>query len=139
MNRFVRKNQYIGQLEILAAVAVYYSEPSLFRNRDVIHWIDNTSALMALIKGYSGMSDSARLVHALYLVKYHLKCRVWFEHVVSEANVADLPSRGEFEYLVGELKSETVECVIPPFEAWDEPFSTVTWERLEAPRKRPRS
>ena len=48
LDLFVRKKQKIGQCEILAASAVYTSMPDLFRGRDVIHWIDNTSALAAL-------------------------------------------------------------------------------------------
>ena len=63
---FMRKAQYIGQLELLAAVCCYYSFPDIFRDREVIHFIDNTSALAALIKGYSGLPDSARIVHAFW-------------------------------------------------------------------------
>ena len=128
MQRLRPKKQHIGQLEILAAVAVYYSWPKLFEGRDVIHWIDNSSAIMALIKGYSGMPDSARLVHAYYLMMYKLGTRVWFEHVVSDANVSDLPSRGEFEFLRSELRSTSIQLFIPPFEAWDQPFDPRSWE-----------
>ena len=130
MNRFAPKDQYIGQLEILAAVCVYYSAPEWFEDRDVIHWIDNSSAIMALIKGYSGMPDSARLVHAFYLLMYRLRTRVWFEHVVSDANVSDMPSRGDTSYLVNELRSKLMALVIPPFETWDSPFNQVVWEKM---------
>eukprot|EP00964_Phaeocystis_antarctica_P164779 scaffold143559_cov102-Phaeocystis_antarctica.AAC.1 len=42
---------YIGQLELLAAVSVYYSiDPAELRDRKVIHWIDNTGALAAMVK-----------------------------------------------------------------------------------------
>ena len=134
MARFRPKKQYIGQLEILAAVCVYYSWPELFVDRDVIHWIDNSSAIMALIKGYSGMPDSARLVHAYYLMMYKLGTRVWFEHVVSDANVSDMPSRGDFRYLLEELHSSPITLVIPPFEVWDEPFDSRSWSHFITPR-----
>ena len=55
---------YIGQLEMLAAVAVYHSIPEL-AGRRVIHWIDNTGAVAALVKGYAAAPDSARILHAL--------------------------------------------------------------------------
>ena len=32
----------------------------------MIHWIDNTSALAGLIRGYAGSIDSARIVHAFH-------------------------------------------------------------------------
>ena len=140
MDKFVRKRHYIGQLEILAAVAVYSSCPDLVRDRDVIHWIDNTSAMMALIKGFSSLPDSARLVHAHNLLVHPLRCRVWFEHVVSEANVADMPSRLDFEYLLGTLGSQPVEMVVPRFQAWHEPFSDggIATEARPPTRKRAR-
>ena len=37
--KFAVRQQYIGQLECLAAVAAYSSLPSLLKDRDVIHFI----------------------------------------------------------------------------------------------------
>ena len=37
-------SQYIGQLELLAAIMMYYSVPEL-RDSSPIHWIDNTNLL----------------------------------------------------------------------------------------------
>ena len=54
---------------------------------------DNTSALAALTKGYSGLPDSARLVHVYHAWAAVTRAHVWFEYVPSDANVADLPSR----------------------------------------------
>ena len=41
---------YVGQLELLAAVAVYYSLAAELRGREVIHFIDNSGAMACLIK-----------------------------------------------------------------------------------------
>ena len=71
----------------------------LCRDRQVIHWIDNTSAISCLIHGYSGKADSALLVNAFNLFNAGLKSRIHYEYVESKANVADLPSRQEFEFL----------------------------------------
>ena len=58
MVRFGCRKNYIGQLEILAAVAVYFSMPEL-RGRRVLHWIDNTGAVAALTSGmYARAPDS---------------------------------------------------------------------------------
>lgn len=57
---------YIAQLELLAAVSVYYSYPAVFRGRDVHHFIDNTIALSALVHGYAGKADLARMTNVFH-------------------------------------------------------------------------
>ena len=59
----------------------------------MIHWVDNTSAIAALTKGYSAQPDSARLVHALHAWCAVTRTAIWFEYVPSAANAADEPSR----------------------------------------------
>ena len=98
---------------------MYYSVPDL-RGRHVVHWIDNTSAIAALIKGYSNAPDSARILHAFAAFSLGLEASSWFEYVPSRANIADQPSRNDFE-LLRELGSVEAEFIIPPFAAWDAP------------------
>ena len=117
MRRFVEKRQYIGQLELLAAVLVYYSVPEL-RGSSPIHWIDNTSAIATLIKGYSGAPDSARLLHAFKAFAFGFGVHPWFQWVPSKANIADMPSRHDLS-LLGELGATRRDIVFPPFPAWD--------------------
>ena len=87
------RKQQIGQDEIIGAIAPYLSLPQLLTGRDVIHWVDNTSAIAALTKGYSSRPDSARLVHALHAWCAVTQTSIWFEYVPSKANAADEPSR----------------------------------------------
>ena len=119
MALFYTRKQYIGQLELLAAVAVYYSLPEL-KGRRVVHWIDNTSAIAALVKGYSGSPDSVRILHAFAAFSLGLDTSSWFLWVPSKANIADLPSRNDFA-LLEELGSVEVPFLFPPFAAWDQP------------------
>lgn len=119
------KKQYIGQLELLYAVAPYYTLPHVFADRDVIHFIDNTSACWALVKGYSRAIDSGMIVSAFHASMVSVKARVFFEYVDTKANPADLPSRGAMTELVGELSSAgiggnivTVEYVLPKTQSW---------------------
>jgi hypothetical protein len=98
MALFYTRKQYIGQLELLAAVAVYYSLPEL-KGRRVVHWIDNTSAIAALVKGYSGSPDSVRILHAFAAFSLGLDTSSWFLWVPSKANIADLPLRNDFALL----------------------------------------
>ena len=127
----MRSKQKIGQCEILAAIAVYFTFPDLCRDRQVIHWIDNTSAISCLVHGYSGKVDSALLVNAFNLFNAGLKARVHYEYVESAANVADLPSRRDFSYLLSVLKSDSVPMVIPEAATWLGPLRHFL--RLSAP------
>jgi hypothetical protein len=126
------KKQYIGQLELLYAVAPYTSMPHVFKNRQVIHFIDNTSACAALVKGYSRAIDSGLIVNAFHAFNVGVRADVFFEYVRSEANPADLPSRDAPEEL-GSLLVRMgaaqvvidVKCRLPTFESWEAPVSDV--------------
>ena len=122
LDMFVAKKQKIGQCEILAANAVYYSLPDLCRDRQVVHWIDNTSAISCLVHGYSGKVDSALLVNAFNLFNAGLRARIHYEYVESKANVADLPSRQEFEFLLLQLGSRAVPMRLLDAGTWEGPL-----------------
>jgi hypothetical protein len=66
------RRQYIGQLELLYAQAVYTSAPKTLKGRKVIHFIDNTSAVAGLVKGHSMVCDSAMIVNAFHAFNVHL-------------------------------------------------------------------
>ena len=95
---------YIAQLETLAAMSVYFTYPELFVGRKVNHFIDNTVALSALVHGYSGKRDLAKMVNAFFLQAAGLRTSVYFDYVPSKANIADLPSRGAIRELLSELR-----------------------------------
>ena len=113
-------------MEIIAAIVPYLSLPSILAGRDVIHWIDNTSALAAMLKGYSGSPDSARLVHTFHAWAAAARCSVWFEYVPSEANPSDEPSRdlslatSQWQVAPG-CTSSPVAAVFPPLERLSHP------------------
>ena len=87
--RFVRgKWQYIGQLEIAYAISPYMSAPEALRERRVVHFIDNTSAQAALVKGYARAVDSGVLVNTFHAYNVGLKADAFFEYVRSKANIA---------------------------------------------------
>ena len=121
------RKQYIGQLELLYAVAPYYSAPRELAGRQVIHFIDNTGACAALVKGYARAIDSGLIVNAFHAWNAGLRAEVFFEYVRSKANIADLPSRGALEELLellcemGVSDAEEIPCKLPSLEAWGEP------------------
>ena len=85
-----RDHSLIGQLELLAAAAVYVSLPhSAFHEQDVVHYIDNSSALYGMTKGYSSIPDSLAIIRAFHAANLALRANVWFNYVATKANVAD--------------------------------------------------
>ena len=133
------KKQYIGQLELLYAVAVYTSAPEALANRRVIHFIDNTSAIAGLVKGYSRAIDSGKIVNAFHAFNAGLRSEPFFEYVRSKANIADLPSRGEMRELKRLLleagcfgKIKRIECHLPSVDEWDD----LAFEWMEKGRRK---
>ena len=97
----------IGQAEALAPVVALLADPEAFRDREVVSYIDNTGVLFGYAKGCSRDVPTARLVHTFHAMSAALGAQVWFSYVPSKANLADLPSRGEFD-LLRELGSRDV-------------------------------
>ena len=84
----------------------------------MIHFIDNTGALVGLSKGYSRDVDTARIAHVFHTACAACGTSVWFEYVASGANIADLQSREDFAMLD---------------EFGSEPFDIECWPNLDRP------
>ena len=87
--------------------------------RPIELWVDNSGALGALIKGYSGVPDIARIVNMFHFTVAQLGAEsLWIDYVPSESNVADIPSRfhamtaAEIEE-VAHMLGDEVHMVIP--------------------------
>ena len=105
----------------------------------MLHWIDNSSAVAALMKGYSAQPDSARIVHAVHATLAGLATRAWFEYVRTDANVADEPSCADLsgvrcalgaamvDRLGGRLFGGPVAAVLPVASRWDEAGAAWMW------------
>ena len=105
-----------------AAAAVYVSFPrGAFDDEDVLHFIDNSSALYGMVKGYSSRPDSVAIIRAFHAANLALRANVYFSYVASKANVADLPSRGALREMEACLRrvsrsfslDDRVELVLP--------------------------
>ena len=95
------------------------------RGRRVLHWIDNTGAVAALTKGYARAPDSVRIVHVFKAYCLGAGASIWFQWVPSKSNIADLPSRKEYEMLRRFGDAERRAMILPDFEMWDEPIRSV--------------
>ena len=117
----VRQN-YIQQLETLAALTAYTSiDPRLIAGKLILHFVDNQGALSNLISCSSRDYDCSWMVHEFAIIASKLSLGVWFEYVRSAANIADLPSRGEYAYLLQVLRSRWVHTRTPSNPRWVAP------------------
>jgi hypothetical protein len=92
---FKDKETYIVLLELVAMASAYVGDiAEAFRGRDVLHFADNQSANGGLVKGRSPAPDLNTIIGETHDRWADLDIRPWVEYVRSEANVADLPSRG---------------------------------------------
>lgn len=124
------KETYISQMEAMAVVAAFYSLASShlerLRGRRVNAFIDNTAALSALVHGYTGKEDLAKISNAYHLQLASLRAAAYLEFVPSEANIADLPSRRKYE-LMRLLGIQPLEFHMPRMSDWSSPL--VEWLR----------
>ena len=124
LTQLKQRQQMIGQTEALACLLGPNSFPDLFRDADVMHYIDSTSALAGIIKGGSGVGDSNAIfqMHAIMIAK--LRCKYWSEFVESNANLGDEPSRDQEQScpIAESLGALITTCELPQmtniFEAW---------------------
>ena len=117
-----QRETYIGQFELVAAIVPFISLPEeWFRGRPVELWIDNSSAVGGLIKGYSGVPDCARIINMFHFAVARLGITsLWIDYVPTESNPADVPSRlhemsyEEAAHAVRDFGQE-VRAVVPTF------------------------
>ena len=112
----------IAQLELLMVLYGLYARPHAFRHRRGIWFIDNTAALMALIRGRSRNADLEHLATLIHMTLFALDSWFWFEWIPSKSNWADSISRlGASDPWVVD-HSFTLHHAHCPFLIWHLPF-----------------
>jgi hypothetical protein len=91
-----RKKQKINQCELLAVIAAVMTFGDIFRDSELLVWVDNVPALSGAVHGYSHAPEMASLSNALHLLIAGLSATPRFLHVPGKANPADIPSRVPF-------------------------------------------
>jgi hypothetical protein len=131
---FLELKTYIGRGELGMGVAMLYTMPLVFKDREVIHFVDNAPALSNLVNGYAGQPDMARLVCMFHLALIALGCDWYGEWVPSKANLGDIMTRPErFHELLEGLRKyqwyreanpegpEQYELKLPPLgDSWEQ-------------------
>ena len=94
-----RARQLIGQAELLPAVVAQRTWSQRWAGRRVLLFMDNDSARHALIRGGSTSTASAHLVGLFWREETLLRAYSWIERVPTASNVADGPSRLDYDLL----------------------------------------
>ena len=100
--------QVIGQAEILPVLVAKQTWKEQLRGRRVIFFIDNESARIALVRAYSPVLASLRILMACLKSDQDLQSKSWYARVPTFSNIADGPSRLEFTKLLKDLDAEIV-------------------------------
>lgn len=113
VQRWVPKETYMGQLEIVAGPVALYTWANILRDTKCLHFVDNDSASASLVKGYSPRSDSCALVGIYWLQASVVPVDLYIDRVESKSNLSDGPSRFDCG-LLERLGSKPVTPLIPP-------------------------
>ena len=87
------RKTYIAQLELLAVFVAVVELAGLVRRSHGLWCIDNVAALMALVKGCSGVSSMDQMAKTIHLGTFSLEAQAYYEYVESKANWSDEISR----------------------------------------------
>jgi hypothetical protein len=87
------RKTYIAQLERLAVFVAVVELAGLVRHSHGLWCIDNVAALMALVKGCSGVSSMDQMAKTIHLGTFSLEAQAYYEYVESKANWSDEISR----------------------------------------------
>jgi hypothetical protein len=94
-----RKDNQIMGLELLGIAVGICSFEELIRGRSLRVYCDNVGGERALASGAATSVDHNRLVHAVWMRALQLGLSLWSYRVPTKDNIADLPSREEYELL----------------------------------------
>ena len=87
------RRQQIYPGESLAALVVPTIHPELFKEQDIIWFVDNEAAVSSLIKASSSQLDVHAICQFAHVSLFKLKARIWYEWIDSASNPSDGLSR----------------------------------------------
>ena len=66
----------------------------------MVHFLDNESARYALLKGFGETVSAQAMISAITRLELERQTKSWYSRVPSFSNLADDPSRNDFEWLI---------------------------------------
>ena len=104
--------------------------PEKVRNRKLVWYVDNTSAMASMVKGASANQHLERIVGLTWMIAYHLQADIWFEWVDSESNWSDSISRHFEKDEVSKKLGFSTHPMTKDTSWWGKDWCEI-WDRLE--------
>lgn len=111
VQKWITKATYMNQLEILAGPLALQTWSKQLATKQIIHFVDNDAAASSLVKGYSQKSDSCALTGSYWILAAKLALESYIDRVESKSNLADGPSRLNFDTMAS-LQASFTEPII---------------------------
>lgn len=89
----------IYELELLPTLVALLLWHKLLNSRQVVFYLDNDAARYTLIKAHSVTSFGKRILAPFISLELSLQLKSWYARVPSPSNIADDPSRLNFDFL----------------------------------------
>ena len=123
---FTPGEKKIAQLELVQLIFALTTRPDRFRGRRGVWFLDNSAALMALIRGRSDAADLERMSQIVHVLLFGLQCWMFFEWIPSKSNWADAISRLSFQDPWHVKQGFTQSEAFFPFILWQLPVASLT-------------
>jgi hypothetical protein len=107
------QKQVIGQAELFPVLVAKLTWRSLLAGRRAIYFLDNDSARLALVKAYSPVLPSIRIVMSCLDWDFRSNSDSWYARVPTAANISDGPSRMDPSALLARFPARVMPPVFP--------------------------
>ena len=104
------QTQVVGQAELFPLLVARLTWPELLSSSRVLYFIDNESARSAMIRAYSPILSSLKIVQDCLQWDYNNESSGWYARVPTASNCGDEPSR-----MMVPFSGKGVEVVRPIF------------------------
>lgn len=95
-----KKETVIFEAELLALIISFYVFREWIDSNQVVIFIDNNAARDASISGRARNPVGMLLIETLLILEVESRIFPWYARVPSPSNIADDPSRGQYEHLL---------------------------------------
>ena len=123
--QFLPRKQQIGQAEGFAGILPLFNCADALKGLDLLHFVDNTSALAGFVNGTAAVEDSCAIFAVYHVMLARFGTRHWAEHVESKGNCSDGPSRSMAldDPLLEALCCDRIQARVPDlFDLYAAPF-----------------
>ena len=114
----IGQTQIIGQAELLPVLVAKYIWRSILANRRVIYFVDNDSARLALVRGYSPVITSLGIIMRCAHQDALSRSSSWYARVPSKSNIGDGPSRMDASQVRALYGAEVVQPALEDQAVW---------------------